>query len=169
MQLDELSRERQPESRALHFLVRRFDLAELLEDHVLVFRRDTDAGVADGDLHTAVGRRRPYLDPTARWRELDRVREQVQQHYTAACPPSNGNALRTIASKTGWTSVGAPLMILRMSAVACCWSRASTSRFSRSRTLASSFGDFRAGSRLASAFLFTGLARRPIHFSLPNE
>src|SRR5262245_29374046 len=80
VQLDEPSRERQPESGATHLPVRRPDLAELLEDRVLILRRDPDASVADGYLHTAVGGRRPHVDPTALWRELDRVREQVQQH-----------------------------------------------------------------------------------------
>src|SRR5215472_5714676 len=80
MQLDELAGERQPEPGALHLLLGRPHLTELLEDGLLVLRRDAHASVADGYLHTAVGRRRANLDPTAFWRELDRVREQVQQH-----------------------------------------------------------------------------------------
>src|SRR6266511_273966 len=61
--LDEFLRQREPEPRALHLpsLVATH-LAELLEDRLLVLRRDPDAGVADRDLDHPVGK--PGLYPT---------------------------------------------------------------------------------------------------------
>src|ERR671931_569350 len=51
MELDEASREREPEPRPF-VLLREVapDLPELLEDDLLVLGRDPDAGVGDGDL-----------------------------------------------------------------------------------------------------------------------
>src|SRR5215475_1393298 len=80
MQLDELAGERQPEPGALHLLVRRPHLPELLEDRLLILRRDADPSIAHGDLHAAVRRPPPYLDPPALRRGLDCVGEQVQQY-----------------------------------------------------------------------------------------
>jgi hypothetical protein len=50
VQLDELATEGQPQPGALHLLVRRPHLPELLEHRFLVLRGDADPGVVDGDL-----------------------------------------------------------------------------------------------------------------------
>src|SRR3972149_5357496 len=47
------------------------DLAELLEDRLLVLGDDTDAGVVHGDLDPAVRGRRAHLDPAALGRGVD--------------------------------------------------------------------------------------------------
>src|SRR4029450_1396278 len=65
---------------ALHLLVRRPDLPELLEYRLLVLRRDPDPGVADRHFDRLVNRHRPYFDPAALRCELDRIRQQVQDH-----------------------------------------------------------------------------------------
>jgi hypothetical protein len=66
-------------------------------------------------------------------------------------PPSSRIALLTMASNTGWTSVGEASITLKISAVAACWARASASCCSTSRTLAPSFlGDLRVTGGLAS-------------------
>src|SRR5262249_19931763 len=65
-------------------------------------------------------------------------------------------------------SVGELEMTLRISAVAVCCSRASASRFLRSRTLASLlFGDLRAIGGLAPTLGFAGFGPRPISLPLP--
>src|SRR5262249_57328160 len=72
------------------------------------------------------------------------------------------------ASRTGLMSVGELEMTLRISAVAVCCSRASASRFLRSRTLASLlFGDLRAIGGLAPTLGFAGFGPRPISLPLP--
>ena len=55
MEFDELPAEGQAQSGAFPLLLRRAHLAELLEYGLLVFRRDADTGVADGDLHGPIG------------------------------------------------------------------------------------------------------------------
>src|SRR5262249_7791151 len=97
-------------------------------------------------------------------------------------------ALRTIVSKTGWTSVGELEITRRISAVAVCCSRdsassrlrvwscscasasrfsASASRSSRSRTPDESlFRDSDAAGRLDSTFAFEDFARRRIGLPL---
>src|SRR5207244_11361762 len=56
------------------------DLAELFEDRLVILGRDADAGVADGDLHGAVGEIGGDGDASALGRELDGVRERVDEH-----------------------------------------------------------------------------------------
>jgi len=80
MQLYELPRQRQAKPGALHLLGRRSHLPELLEDRLLVLRRDADAGVADRDLDGPVHGPAPDVDPAAIRGELDGVRQQVQEH-----------------------------------------------------------------------------------------
>src|SRR5262249_59227768 len=61
------------------------------------------------------------------------------------------SAVAAIVSNTGWVSVGELEITRRISEVAVCCSRASASRFSRSRVVASSLiGDFGAAGRLDS-------------------
>ena len=50
MQLDKLAGEGQPEPGAFDLLVRRPQLAELLEDRLLILGRDASPSVRDGDL-----------------------------------------------------------------------------------------------------------------------
>src|SRR2546421_9264323 len=69
VKLDKLPAQRQPESRAFRLLVRLADLAELLEDGVLVLRRDADAPVRDRDLRRPVREARAHIDPPALRRE----------------------------------------------------------------------------------------------------
>src|SRR5262245_3728898 len=78
VQLDELPTEGQPQPRALHLLVRRPDLPELLEDGLLILRGDADAGVADRDLYETVFWIGPDLDAPTLRREIDRIRQQVR-------------------------------------------------------------------------------------------
>src|SRR5262245_2014320 len=73
MQLDELAGKGQPEPGALHLLVRRPDLTELLEDRILIFRCDAHPAVADGDLRHAIVYHGTHVDPAALRRELERV------------------------------------------------------------------------------------------------
>src|SRR5262249_11174888 len=79
MELDELPRQRQSQTGALDLLGGHPHLLELLEDRFLVLRRDTHTSVADRYLHGAVHGFRRNLNPAALRRELDRIREQVQQ------------------------------------------------------------------------------------------
>jgi hypothetical protein len=79
MQLDELAREGQPEPGALHLLVRRPDLTELLEDHLLILGRDSHARVRDRNLGQAFVHRGADVDPATLGRELERVGQQVQE------------------------------------------------------------------------------------------
>jgi hypothetical protein len=69
VQLDELPAQGQPQSGALDFLCRRSHLPELLEHRLLIFRRDADPGVADGDLDQPVLGLGRDFDPTAFRRE----------------------------------------------------------------------------------------------------
>src|SRR2546427_1258887 len=78
VQLDEPAAKGHPESRPLLSRRAGSDLTELLEHRVLVLRRDADPGIADRHFDRPVHRRCPHLDPAALWRELDRVRQQVQ-------------------------------------------------------------------------------------------
>src|ERR1700745_2869391 len=81
MQLDELARER--EAQAGPLLLSRVivpDLPELLEHRCLIFRRDADAGVADGDHGVRVLFPRRNIDVPAIGGEFDRIRQQVQQN-----------------------------------------------------------------------------------------
>src|SRR4030095_17152341 len=82
VELDELAVESQPEPGALRLLVRRPDLAELLEDLLLILGRDPDAGVADRDLHPLIPGDGRDFDPAALRREVDRAREELQLHLT---------------------------------------------------------------------------------------
>src|SRR5262245_45924113 len=78
VQLDELPTEGQPQPRALHLLVRRSHLPELLEHRLLIFRGNADTGVPDGDLHEPVPWHSADFNPPTLGRELDRIRQQVQ-------------------------------------------------------------------------------------------
>src|SRR6266481_7831728 len=80
MQLDELPCESQAESGAFRFLVRGAHLAELLEHRLVILRRDADPSVADRHLDRSAVRNSRHVDPAAFRRELDRVRQQVQEH-----------------------------------------------------------------------------------------
>src|SRR5207247_325677 len=70
VQLDEAPRQGQPEAGALGAGAR----IELVEDQLLVVRRDAGARVADGDLDGAVPLAGADLDAPAGGRELDGVR-----------------------------------------------------------------------------------------------
>src|SRR5262245_45837370 len=78
MQLDELPAQGKAQPGA--FLLRRADphLTKFLEDSLQVFRRDSDPRIADRHLDRSVNRRRANVNPPARRRELDRVRQQIQ-------------------------------------------------------------------------------------------
>src|SRR2546425_7170950 len=78
MELDELAAESQPQSGAFRLLLRRAHLAELLEHRLLVLWSDTHPSVSYRDLSHAVHRPRPHLHPAPLGRELDRIRQQVQ-------------------------------------------------------------------------------------------
>src|SRR5262249_43620169 len=73
VQLDELPTQSQPQPRALHLLVRRPHLPELLEHRLLILWGDANAGVADGDLDEPVLWRGRDLDPPTLRGELDRI------------------------------------------------------------------------------------------------
>ena len=83
VQLDELARDRQAESRAVvRARRRRVDLRELAEDQIVMLGRDADARVADLDEQLGRGRsarRRARFEPhaAAGRREVDRVAEQI--------------------------------------------------------------------------------------------
>jgi hypothetical protein len=78
VQLNELPAQGQPQPGTFHLLVRRPHLSELLEHRLLILRGDADPGVADGDLDRPVPWDcHDFYSPTL-WRELDRVRQQVQ-------------------------------------------------------------------------------------------
>src|SRR5262249_35728835 len=78
VKLDKLAAQGEPSPRTLPLLGCRAHLAELLEDFLLILGSDADSGVADRDLHESILRHRPEIDPAPLWRELDRVRQQVQ-------------------------------------------------------------------------------------------
>src|SRR5712692_7637827 len=63
VELDELSRQREPETGALALARGVAHLAELLEDRLLVLGRDADPGVGDRHLDAAVRGQRTHLDP----------------------------------------------------------------------------------------------------------
>src|SRR6266404_673695 len=65
VELDELSRQRQPETGALALARGVAHLAKLLEDRLLVLWRNADAGVGDGHFDSAVRGSRPHVDPAA--------------------------------------------------------------------------------------------------------
>src|SRR5262249_48899352 len=73
VELDELPTQGQPQPRAFD-LLRRSDLAELLEDLLLILRGNPDPGVADGDLGEPIFRHGRDFDSSAFRRELDCVR-----------------------------------------------------------------------------------------------
>ena len=77
MQLDELTGEGQPEASALDLLVRPSYLPELLEDRLLVLRRDTYTSVSDRDLGYAFVERGADIDPAALGRELESVGQEI--------------------------------------------------------------------------------------------
>src|SRR5262249_9025372 len=79
VELDELARQRQPESRSLDLLVRGADLLELLEHPLLILGRDPHAGIDHGDLDGAVGDGGADVDPAALRRELQRVGQQIEK------------------------------------------------------------------------------------------
>src|SRR5215468_9026237 len=68
----------EPESRTLNLLRRRPHLAELLEDFLLILRGDADPGVADRDLRESILWHCADVDAPTFWRELDRVRQQIE-------------------------------------------------------------------------------------------
>src|SRR5262245_22764997 len=80
MEFDELASERQPEPGTFDLLVCCPDLAELLEDRLLVLWRDAHAGIHDRDLGHAFVHRGADIDPTTLGRELEGIGQQVQEH-----------------------------------------------------------------------------------------
>src|SRR5438067_2671612 len=78
VQFDETLRERESEAGALALPYADVRLLELLEDPFLVVCRDTGPGVRHRDQHLSVLPRRRDDDASAPRRELDRVREQVE-------------------------------------------------------------------------------------------
>src|SRR5262249_6545830 len=82
VQFDELPRQGQAEPRALDLFGGHPHLLELLENRLLILRRDTDPGVTDRYLHGAVHRFSLDLDPAALRRELDRVRQEIEENLT---------------------------------------------------------------------------------------
>ena len=83
--LDELPGYRQPQAEPAAFTgdagVR---LAEPLEHMRKEFRRDADAGIADGNFHVRIDAFEADLHPAAAVRELDRIRQQIPQHLLQA-------------------------------------------------------------------------------------
>src|SRR5882672_9451069 len=80
VELDELSRQREAETRALALARGVAHLAELLEDRLLVLWRDTDPGVGHGHLDGAIRGQRTHVDPAALRREFHGVGQQIQEH-----------------------------------------------------------------------------------------
>src|SRR2546428_620832 len=80
VELDELSCQGETETGALAFARGVADLAELLEDRVLVLWRDADPGVGDRHLDGAVRGQRTHVDPAALGREFHGVGQQIQEH-----------------------------------------------------------------------------------------
>src|SRR5438477_10392017 len=62
------------------------DLHELLEDQLLVLRRDPDAGVGDLDVHRALAWHHADVDLALGRRELDGVGEQVEHDLEQPAP-----------------------------------------------------------------------------------
>src|SRR6266436_6189129 len=79
VELDELSRQREAETGALALVRGVAHLAELLEDRLLVLRRDADPGVGDRHLDGAVRGQRTHVDPAALGGELHGVGQQIQE------------------------------------------------------------------------------------------
>src|SRR4029450_4201076 len=79
VEFDELPTERQPEPRPLRLLLRRPHLPELLEHRILVLWRNAPPGIADCPLHGPILWHCRDLDPAALRRELDRIRQEVQE------------------------------------------------------------------------------------------
>src|SRR5262245_35282307 len=80
MQLDELPRQGQAEPGALDFLGRRPDLLELLENRFLILRCDPDPRIGHRDFDTPIYWHCSHVDASPFRCELDRVREQVEEH-----------------------------------------------------------------------------------------
>src|SRR5262245_6279478 len=78
VELHKLPAQGESQARALHLLGRRPHLAELLEDLLLILGSDADSGVADGDLHESILGHCADFDPSTFGRELDGIRQQVQ-------------------------------------------------------------------------------------------
>src|ERR1051326_50016 len=80
MQFNELPRQSQAEPGAFDLLGSRPDLLELLEDRLLILWRNPDPGVGHRDLDAAVDGDRAHVDAASFRRELDRIREEVQDY-----------------------------------------------------------------------------------------
>src|SRR5262245_33046952 len=78
MQLDELPAQGEPQPRPLHLLVCRPHLAELLKHCLLILWGDSDARVGNRDLGVSILGHCTDINAPTLWRELDRVRQQVQ-------------------------------------------------------------------------------------------
>src|SRR4030095_12791832 len=74
MELHKLPTQGKPQPGALDLLGRRPDLAELLEHRLLILRGDAHSGIADSDLYNPILWLGPDFNPSALWRELDRIR-----------------------------------------------------------------------------------------------
>src|SRR5437016_5323792 len=72
VELDELSRQREPEAGALALARGVAHLAKLLEDRLLVRRRDAEPGVGDRHFDGAVCGQRAHVDPAALGRSEER-------------------------------------------------------------------------------------------------
>src|SRR4029450_3150673 len=80
VELDKLAGEGEAQTRALTLALGLPDLAELLEDRLLILGRDADAGVGDRHLDGAVRGYCPHGDPPALRGELHGVGEEVEEH-----------------------------------------------------------------------------------------
>src|SRR5262245_61864645 len=78
VQLDELPAQGQPQASALHLLVCRSHLTELLKHCLLILWGDSDARVGNRDLDVSILGHCADINAPTFWRELDRVRQQVQ-------------------------------------------------------------------------------------------
>src|SRR2546428_2977075 len=80
MEFNELAAEGESEAGALHLLHRRPHLPKLFEHRLLILRRDAHPGIAHRNLRRLVLPRGANLDSSPFWRELQSVREEVQEH-----------------------------------------------------------------------------------------
>src|SRR4030095_3132101 len=80
VELDKLAGEGEAQTRALTLALGLPDLADLLEDRLLILGRDADAGVGDRHLDGAVRGYCPHGDPPALRGELHGVGEEVEEH-----------------------------------------------------------------------------------------
>src|SRR3989454_232265 len=80
MEFNELAAEGESEAGALHLLHRRPHLPELFEHRLLILRRDAHPGIAHGNLRRLVLPRGANFDSSPFGRELQSVREEVQEH-----------------------------------------------------------------------------------------